>query len=63
MTTAPAAPPKCDPALPSAQSPVPHRYEPDGPNPEEYGALADGGSFRRLRCTSCHRIAYEPLPD
>jgi hypothetical protein len=52
--------PRCDPALPSAQSPVPHHYENDG---DEYGSLADGGSYQRLRCTECHRIAYDPLPD
>jgi hypothetical protein len=51
---------RCDPALPSAESPVPHRYHPDG---DDYGSLADGGSYRRLRCAECHRIAYEPLPD
>lgn len=56
---APAAP-ACDPELPSALSPVPHEYDPAG---AEYGALADGGSYDRLRCRNCGRIAYSPLPD
>ena len=50
----------CDPALPSAQSPVPHDYE---HVEDEYGSLADGGSYEKLRCRSCGRITYSPLPD
>jgi hypothetical protein len=53
-------PARCDPAVPSAQSPVPHDYVTEG---TEYGSLADGGSYDRLRCRSCHRVAYEMLPD
>jgi hypothetical protein len=58
MTTP--VPLRCDPALPSAESPVPHDYDEAD---EEYGSLADGGSYRRLRCSVCHRVAYSPLPD
>ena len=50
----------CDPALPSDRSPAPHDYEPDG---DEYGSLAEGGSYERLRCRNCPRVAYRPLPD
>jgi len=53
-------PPPCDPGMPSALSPVPHDYEPAG---EEYGSLAGGGSYERMRCRVCHRIAFAPLPD
>jgi hypothetical protein len=54
---------RCDPGLPDAQSPVPHDYE--DLNDDEYGSLADGGSYRRLRCRRpwCRRPAYDPLPD
>ena len=52
--------PQCDPAQPSAFSPVPHDYEAAG---EDYGSLADGGSYERLCCRSCGRIAYSQLPD
>lgn len=51
---------KCDPDLPGSQSPVPHDYESAG---EEYGSPGDGGSYEILRCRSCKRIAYQPLPD
>jgi len=51
---------RCDPALPSAQCEDPHPYVPAG---AEYGALADGGSYERLRCAACGRVAYDPLPD
>ena len=51
---------KCDPTQPSALSPVPHDYEAAG---EDYGSLADGGSYERLRCRNCERIAYSQLPD
>ena len=51
---------KCDPANPSALSPVPHDYQVEG---DEYGSLTDGGSYERLRCKECGRIVYSPLPD
>lgn len=52
----------CDPGLTDAQSPVPHDYQHES---DEYGSLAEGGSYERLRCTRphCHRLAYRPLPD
>lgn len=30
---------------------------------EEYDSLENGGSYEVLRCTRCHRIAYQPLAD
>jgi hypothetical protein len=51
---------ECDPAQPSALSPAPHDYEAAG---DDYGSLADGGSYERLRCRKCGRIAYSQLPD
>lgn len=51
---------RCDPALPSALSPVPHDYDHAG---DDYGSLADGGSYEELRCRNCGRTAYSPLPD
>ena len=57
--------PRCDPELSSAQSPVPHDYARAtdlGDDGFEHGSLA-GGSYEILRCRSCHRIAYKPLPD
>jgi hypothetical protein len=50
----------CDPTKRSAESPIPHEYRPDG---EEYGSLADGGSYERLTCRRCGRTVYVPLPD
>lgn len=50
----------CDPALPDSASPMPHDYEYVG---DEYGALADGGSYEEYRCRRCGRHAYSPLPD
>jgi hypothetical protein len=50
----------CDPALPSAESPVPHDYKTIG---TDYGSLADGGSYEVLCCRVCERVAYSPLPD
>jgi hypothetical protein len=51
----------CDPALPSAQSPIPHVYAATGET--DYGSLANGGSYEQLRCRNCERIAYSQLPD
>lgn len=51
---------ECDRTEPSDQSPVPHDYEEAG---EEYGSLGDGGSYYRLKCKNCGRIAYSPMPD
>jgi hypothetical protein len=53
-------PVRCDPRLPSDLSPVPHDYEEIG---EEHDSLANGGSYRILRCRRCERKAYTPLPD
>lgn len=50
----------CDKTMSNATSPVPHDYESAG---EEYGSLGDGGSYWRLRCKQCGRIAYSPMPD
>lgn len=50
----------CDPKKTSRQSPEPHDYEVIG---EEYGSLADGGSYEILKCKACGRIAYSQLPD
>ena len=50
----------CDRRKPSAWSPVPHDYEEID---EEYGGLADGGSYYVLKCKSCSRVAYSPMPD
>lgn len=55
-----ASAPRCDPGQPSALSPVPHDYDHDG---FEYGSLGDGGSYERLCCRRCGRVAYDPLPD
>lgn len=51
---------KCDRSKPSQQSPVPHDYEVVD---QEYGSLADGGSYDILECRVCGRTAYSPLPD
>lgn len=51
---------RCEPDKRSARSAVPHDYATVG---EEYGSLADGGSYWVLRCRSCGRTAYEPMPD
>jgi len=51
---------RCDPAMPSAQSPVPHQYDVTG---TEDGSLADGGSYEVLKCRNCSRTAYRQLPD
>jgi hypothetical protein len=50
----------CDPTKESRLSPVPHAYEVVG---EEYGSLADGGSYEVLRCHCCGRVAYSPMGD
>lgn len=50
----------CDPGKPNSSSPVPHDYDIVG---EEYGSLASGGSYEKLECNKCHRIAYMQLPD
>ena len=52
--------PTCDPAVGNAFSKIPHQYEHVD---EEYGSLADGGSFDVLRCRVCGRQAYAQLPD
>ena len=52
--------PTCDPNQPDATSPWPHDYEEIG---EEYGSLADGGSYTVFRCRRCRRKAFAPLPD
>lgn len=50
----------CDPTKESRLSPVPHDYELVG---VEYGSLADGGSYRVLRCRNCERTAYSQMAD
>lgn len=50
----------CDPTKPSGRSPVRHDYEVVG---DDYGSLADGGSYEQLRCRRCGRIAFSPLAD
>lgn len=30
---------------------------------DEYGSLADGGSYERFTCDTCGRVHYSPLPD
>jgi hypothetical protein len=50
----------CDPTKESRLSPVPHEYEATG---EDYGSLADGGSYDVLTCRVCGRVAYSALPD
>ena len=50
----------CDPTKPSDESPIPHAYDEIG---EEYGSLADGGSYTVLQCAVCGRVAYSQLPD
>lgn len=52
--------PVCDPTKESRLSPVPHVYDVVG---EEYGSLGDGGSYEKLRCRRCDRVAYSQLPD
>lgn len=56
----PTAPTTCDPTKPSHLSPAPHDYTEVG---EDFGSLADGGSYVVLRCRACDRQAYSPLPD
>ena len=34
------------------------KYEDD-----EYGSLADGGSYARYRCRHCNDVSYSQLPD
>jgi hypothetical protein len=51
---------ECDPAKESRLSPVPHDYEVLG---QEYGSLADGGSYDILKCRACGRTAYSPMAD
>lgn len=50
----------CDPTKPSAESAVPHDYEAVD---EEFGSLADGGSYDVLLCRNCGRRAYSPMAD
>lgn len=50
----------CDPEKESRLSPVPHDYELID---EEYGSLADGGSYDVLKCRRCGRVAYSQMPD
>lgn len=54
----------CDPALPDGKSPVPHDYKHERDS-DDYGSLAEGGSYEALRCQRphCRRLAYRPLPD
>jgi len=56
----PFPPPPCDPRKPSDQSPVPHEYR---YHDDEYGSLADGGSYEIYICIHCRRRAYVQLPD
>lgn len=51
---------ECDSTKESRLSPVPHDYEHVG---EEYGSLADGGSYDVLKCRNCDRVAYSQMPD
>ena len=30
---------------------------------DEYGSLAQGGSYERCRCVKCGKISYSELPD
>ncbi len=30
---------------------------------DEYGSLADGGSYEVYECTTCHKRKYVQLPD
>lgn len=30
---------------------------------DEYGSLADGGSYERYCCSVCGKISYSQLPD
>jgi hypothetical protein len=51
---------QCDRSKESRLSPVPHSYISIG---QEDGSLSDGGSYEKLKCTSCGRIAYSPMAD
>lgn len=50
----------CDRTKPNAESPVPHDYAEEG---QEYGSLAEGGSYDIFVCRACGRRAYSQLPD
>lgn len=50
----------CDPDKPNATSPWLHDYEVVG---EEFGSLAEGGSYEVLECRRCERKAYRPMAD
>lgn len=50
----------CDRAKESRLSPVPHDYE---ETDQDYGSLADGGSYDVLKCRACGRIAYSQMAD
>jgi hypothetical protein len=50
----------CDRTKESRLSPVPHDYEMIG---EEYGSLGDGGSYEKLKCRECGRVAYSQMAD
>lgn len=52
--------PLCDKNVESAFSPVPHKYKEIG---EEYSSFGSGGSYDKLQCTECGRIAYSPMAD
>jgi hypothetical protein len=51
---------KCDKTKESRLSPVPHDYKTIG---EDYGSLGSGGSYEKLECKNCGRIAYSPMAD
>lgn len=34
-----------------------------GPGEDEYGSLADGGSYERFKCGHCRNTIYVELPD
>lgn len=52
--------PTCDRTKTSDESPIPHDYQ---YLTDEYGSLADGGSYEVYACTRCGRRAYSALPD
>ncbi len=60
VSTARSLRPRCVKSLENARSPYPHNYKVIG---EEYGSLADGGSYEKLQCVDCGRVAYSMMPD
>lgn len=52
--------PTCDSTKPDSQSPWPHDYVYVD---DEYGSLAEGGSYEIHKCTRCGRVTYFQLPD